>query len=45
MMEPHTDIETLHTIMGHADIQTTMNRYTHKIDENIQALAEIDSFV
>lgn len=45
MMEPHTDIKTLQTIMGHADIQTTMNRYTHKIDKNIQALAEIDSFV
>ena len=45
MMEPHTDVKTLQTIMGHADIQTTMNRYTHKICENIQALSEIDSFV
>ena len=45
IMEPRTDIKTLQTIMGHADTQTTMNRYTHKIDENIKALSKIDSFV
>ena len=44
MMEPHTDIKTLQSIMGHADIQTTMNRYTHPIMENIQALSRINAF-
>ena len=44
MMEPHTDIKTLQSIMGHADIQTTMNRYTHPITKNIQALSKINAF-
>lgn len=44
MVQPHTDIKTLQTIMGHADISTTMNRYAHPIDANIQALAEKDVF-
>lgn len=45
MIQQCTDIKTLQSIMGHADIHTTMNRYTHPIAANIQALSEIDPFV
>lgn len=44
LIQPHTDIKTLQTIMGHADISTTMNRYAHPINANIQALASLDVF-
>lgn len=30
--------------MGHADVSTTMNRYAHPINANIQALASLDVF-
>lgn len=44
MMEPHTDAKTLQSIMGHADISTTLNRYAHPVMENIAALGKIDIF-
>lgn len=44
LIQPHTDVKTLQTIMGHADIATTMNRYAHPINANIQALASVDVF-
>ena len=42
LMEPHTDAKTLQSVMGHADISTTLNRYTHPILDNIAALGKID---
>ena len=44
MAEPHTDPKTLQTVLGHADIKTTMNRYTHAIPEQIQKLSDLDLF-
>ena len=44
LMEPYTDVKTLQGIMGHADIKTTMNRYTHKIQENVKALSNTTAF-
>ena len=32
---PHIDVKTLQTVMGHCDIQTTMNLYTHPQERNI----------
>ena len=40
-MEPHTDIKTLQTIMGHSDIETTLDRYTYFAHENVEKLAQI----
>lgn len=44
MTEPYTDPKTLQTVLGHADIKTTMNRYTHAIPEQIHKLSELDVF-
>ena len=44
LMEPYTDAKTLQSVMGHADITTTLNRYTHPILDNIEALGNIDVF-
>jgi integrase len=44
LIQPHTDIKTLQTIMGHADIETTLDRYTHFVHENIAALAQINPY-
>lgn len=35
LAEPYLDAKTLQTVMGHSDIQTTMNRYTHPQERNI----------
>ncbi len=35
LAEPHLDVKTLQSVMGHSDIQTTMNRYTHPQERNI----------
>lgn len=41
--EPHTDVKNLQAIMGHSDIKTTMNRYTHKQEERVrQAASTLD---
>ena len=34
---PFLDIKTLQIIMGHADIETTLDRYTHAQEERIRA--------
>ena len=44
LMEPYTDAKTLQSVMGHADISTTLNRYAHPILDNIEALEKIDVF-
>lgn len=36
----HTDVKNLQAIMGHSDIQTTMNRYTHP--QEIRVMAAVD---
>lgn len=33
-VESGMDIKTLSTLLGHADIQTTLNRYAHTTDEH-----------
>ena len=38
---PYLDIKTLQTIMGHADIETTLDRYTHAQEERIRAAGEL----
>ena len=35
------DIKPLQSIMGHADIETTLDRYTHAQEERIQAAGEL----
>lgn len=40
MAAPHLDIKTLQTIAGHADISTTLNRYTHGREDKIIAAGE-----
>lgn len=41
---PHLDVKTLQTVMGHSDIQTTMNRYTHPQERNIiQAVSTLSN--
>lgn len=45
LIQPHTDIKTLQTIMGHADIETTLDRYTHTVNKNIAVLAQIDPYL
>lgn len=45
LIQPHTDIKTLQTIMGHADIETTLDRYTHTVNKNIAALAQINPYL
>lgn len=37
---PHTDVKNLQAIMGHSDIQTTMNRYTHP--QELRTIAAVD---
>ena len=44
LIQPHTDIKTLQTIMGHADIETTLDRYTHLVHENVAKLAQINPY-
>lgn len=44
LMQPHTDIKTLQTIMGHADIETTLNRYTYLVNENAAILTRINPY-
>lgn len=44
LIQPHTDIKTLQTIMGHSDIETTLDRYTHFVHENVAALAQINPY-
>lgn len=34
-------IKTLQTIMGHADIETTLDRYTHAQEERVRAAGEL----
>ena len=36
----HTDVKNLQAIMGHSDIQTTMNRYTHPQEIRVMAAVE-----
>lgn len=36
----HTDVKNLQAIMGHSDIQTTMNRYTHPQELRVIAAVE-----
>ncbi len=36
----HTDVKNLQAIMGHSDIQTTMNRYTHPQELRVMAAVE-----
>ena len=38
LVQPHTDIKTLQTIMGHADIETALDRYTHFVHENVKKI-------
>lgn len=38
---PYLDIKTLQTIMGHADIETTLDRYTHAQEERVRAAGEL----
>ena len=38
------DIKTLQTIMGHADIETALDRYTHFMHENVVKLAHINPY-
>lgn len=45
LIQPHTDIKTLQTIMGHADIETTLDRYTHTVNTNVAALTQINPYV
>ena len=45
LIQPHTDIKTLQTIMGHADIETTLDRYTHTVNKNVAALAQINPYL
>ena len=45
LIQPYTDIKTLQTIMGHADIETTLDRYTHSVHENVVALREINPYL
>ena len=42
---PYLDIKTLQTIMGHADIETTLDRYTHTVNTNVAALTQINPYV
>ena len=44
LIQPHTDIKTLQTIMGHSDIETTLDRYTHFVHENVEKLAQINPY-
>ncbi|MBQ4581117.1 MAG: site-specific integrase [Clostridia bacterium] len=44
LIHPHTDIKTLQTIMGHSDIETTLDRYTHFVHENVEKLAQINPY-
>lgn len=44
LIQPHTDIKTLQTIMGHANIETTLDRYTHFVHENVGKLAQINPY-
>ena len=44
LMEPYTDVKTLQSVMGHADISTTLNRYAHPNLDNIAALGKADVF-
>ena len=38
---PYLDIKPLQTIMGHADIETTLDRYTHVQEERIRAAGSL----
>ena len=38
---PFLDIKTLQSIMGHADIETTLDRYTHAQEERIRAAGQL----
>ena len=40
MTAVHTDVKNLQAIMGHSDIQTTMNRYTHPQELRVIAAAD-----
>lgn len=44
MAESYTDPKTLQAILGHADIQTTLNRYAHPVKERIRKLSDTDIF-
>jgi len=44
LIHPHTDIKTLQTIMGHSDIETTLDRYTHFVHENIINPAQVNPY-
>ena len=37
--------KTLQTIMGHADIETTLDRYTHSVHTNVVKLAQINPYM
>lgn len=37
---PHLDVKTLQTIMGHADIETTLDRYTHPQEKRVLAASQ-----
>lgn len=40
MAEPYLDPKTLQSIMGHSDIQTTLNTYAHSRDDMIMAAGD-----
>ena len=44
LIQPHTDIKALQTIMGHADISTILDRYTHFVHENVAKLVQISPY-
>lgn len=43
LIQPHTDIKTLQTIIIHSDIEATLDRYTLFAHENVSALAPINT--